>query len=266
MKIHRWFPVVLVIISLAAAALACAPGGAAPAQPEAQIAVEQPTEQVIVPTPTPETSPTPTKTPRPPTPTPEPTETPTQAPLTAGDVAATAAVSEPVVIEASGDSAEAIDQAWQQAYELPAGVPFSVTISSAQIQAKVNQAMALSPYGGSNFTNLNVVLDNGQVGMTFGFTLGATGRSLNGSAFFNVTVNSQGEIVVTVASAEVTGSTIGSFSIPPEMLTALNEALTLAFAGTSVQEQAGVPGQVVFTSVVIDDGYATITGYVVPEM
>jgi hypothetical protein len=169
---------------------------------------------------------------------------------------------EPVVIEVPDITAEAFEQAWRQAYELPPGVPFSVTMTEAQIEARIAQAMAASGY---NVSEVDVSLDNGQIGVTFGvsMTVGATGRSVNAQAelVFAVSVDGNGDIVVNVVSAKASAA-VGSVDIPPEMLTALNAAINQAISGADVAAQSGV--DVTFTGVVIDNGAITVSGYVTP--
>ncbi len=172
------------------------------------------------------------------------------------------APAEPVVIEVPDITAEAFEEAWSQAYELPPGVPFSVTMTEAQIEARIAQAMAASGY---NVSEVDVSLDNGQIGVTFGvsMTVEATGRSVNAQAelVFAVSVDGNGDIVVSVVSAEVSAA-VGSIDVPPEMLTALNAAINQAISGADVAAQSGV--DVTFTGVEIDDGAITVSGYVTP--
>jgi glucose/arabinose dehydrogenase len=173
--------------------------------------------------------------------------------------------SETVYFEASENNAAALDELWNMVYDLPPGVPFSVTITEAQIEDKVNQAIAMSGYGEA-ISGSDVTFSNGQIGLTFALstTIEATGRRVNATArvVFNVWVEG-GEVMVSVASAEASGA-IGSTSIPPEMLTVLNEAVAAALNGTDYAAEAGA--DVTFTEIVISGGSMTLTGYVTPTV
>ncbi|MEJ2147991.1 MAG: hypothetical protein P8Z40_00775 [Chloroflexota bacterium] len=174
-----------------------------------------------------------------------------------------AEVPETVHFEASENNAAALDELWDMVYDLPPGVPFSVTITEAQIEDAVDQAIAMSGYGEA-ISGSDVTFSNGQIGLTFALstTIEATGRTVNASArvVFNVWVEG-GEVMVSVASAEASGA-IGSASIPPEMLTVLNEAVAAALNGTDYAAEAGA--DVTFTEIVISGGSMTLTGYVTP--
>jgi hypothetical protein len=173
--------------------------------------------------------------------------------------------SETMYFEASENSAAALDELWDMVYDLPPGIPFSITITEAQIEDKVNQAIAMSGYGEA-ISGSDVTFSNGQIGLTFALstTIEATGRRVNATAtvVFNVWVDG-GEVMVSVASAEASGA-IGSASIPPEMLTVLNEAVAAALNGTDYAAEAGA--DVTFTEIVISGGSMTLTGYVTPTV
>jgi glucose/arabinose dehydrogenase len=287
---------IIVIVALAAALLACNLGGTAPGQ------AERPDKPIPTPTPTPaeeepeesvmdaadeeappleetvestdpeagaeepadETGPSEGDQSAPPEPQPQgggddpaPSEQPAEQPPID--------YSETVYFEASEGSAAALDELWDMVYDLPPGVPFSVTITEAQIEDKVNQAIAMSGYGEA-ISGSDVTFSNGQIGLTFALstTIEATGRRVNATArvVFNVWVEG-GEVMVSVASAEASGA-IGSASIPPEMLTVLNEAVAAALNGTDYAAEAGA--DVTFTEIVISGGSMTLTGYVTPTV
>ena len=170
---------------------------------------------------------------------------------------------EPVVIEVSEGTVEALNEAWLQVYQLPEGVPFSVTMTEAEIEARIAQALAVGGYG--YVSDVDVMLDNGQIGVTFTLstTVGATGRTVRATAsvVFAVAVDGNGDVVVTVVRAEVSAA-VGSVSIPPEVLTALNQAISAAITGAEASAQTGV--DVTFTEIVISGGTITVSGYVTP--
>jgi len=199
---------------------------------------------------------------------PSPTATfppaPTQAPPPAAaevDYAATAEVSAPVAIEQSQSDPESIAALWEQAYQLPPGVPFSVTITEAQIESRIEQALALNGYT-DYLRDVSVSLQNGQVIVTFSFevTVGAVTRTPSATAAFAVALDANGEIVVTLVSASAQ-TAVGTVQIPPEYLSVLNTALTEALVAYS--DYAGSSEYtVVLTGLTIANGSMTVTGYV----
>lgn len=280
----RTMIVAAAVLALALALVACDMRGKPPEQPEESAAVPTPTETEVPPTPTEEPAtqeaaaeeqtsepePEPTEEPTA-EPTAEPTVEPTEeqpAEPPAGDEGGgeSPPPAEPVVIEPSGDAAAAIAEAWMAAYELPPGVPFSVTLTEAQIESMIDEKIAEYGYG-QNATDIDVMLKNGQVGVSFNLviTVSAMGKSRDvnatATAVFAVSVGGNGDIVVSVVSAEASGAA-GSVGIPPEMLAVFNEALAAAISGAEVSAQAGV--DVTFTEVVIKNGTITVSGYVTP--
>jgi hypothetical protein len=172
---------------------------------------------------------------------------------------------ETVYFEASEASAAALEEMWGMVYDLPPGVPFSVTITEAQIEDAVDRAIATSGYGEA-ISGSDVTFRNGQIGLTFALstTIEATGRTVNATAtvVFNVWVEG-GEVMVSVASAEASAA-VGSASVPPEMLSVLNEAVAAALNGTDYAAEAGV--DVTFTEIAIGGGSMTLSGYLTPEV
>jgi glucose/arabinose dehydrogenase len=285
---------IIVIVALAAALLACNLGGTAPDQAErpdkpipTPTATEEEPEEPAMDATDEEAPPAEEETTEDAAPTPEadsaesddqsappepqgdeeapPSEQPAEQPVEQPAEQPPVDYSETVYFEASENNAAALDELWDMVYDLPPGVPFSVTITEAQIEDKVNQAIAMSGYGEA-ISGSDVTFSNGQIGLTFALstTIEATGRRVNATArvVFNVWVEG-GEVMVSVASAEASGA-IGSTSIPPEMLTVLNEAVAAALNGTDYAAEAGA--DVTFTEIVISGGSMTLTGYVTPTV
>lgn len=166
----------------------------------------------------------------------------------------------PVELEALDGTAESLIEAWEEAYNLSPGVPLSVTATEAEVEAYISQAMVMSGYG-ENVNDIAVMLDNGQLGVTFEVKLGQLNRMASASVVFAVALDAAGGITASVVSAEVSGER-DQAELPPDMMAALNQAVSAALSGAEVSEQAGV--DVTFTGLVIDDGAITISGYVTP--
>lgn len=263
----RYVPV---IITLILALTACAPRGGvsspplkatkapvdAPAENQPEEAASQAGEEAA-PTATETEIPEPTATDVPPTEIPPTDVPPTQEPTPE-------VPEEPVIVKPDDASSGAVDEAWQRVYDLPPGYPFSMTLTEAQIEARINEAIALSGYG-ENIEDIDVSLQNGQIGVYFAMGMTVGTREVKGSAsvVFSVTVDSNGDLDVAVASAEVS-TAVGSASVPPEMLAVFNQALEEAITGEAVAAQAGA--DVTFTEVVISGGAITISGYVSPDI
>jgi hypothetical protein len=163
-----------------------------------------------------------------------------------------------LALQASGDSGAGIQSAWQQANELPPGVPFSVTITEAQMTASINERLTASGYG-TNISELSISLDNSQIVVTFKLTIQQQvgQRTIDVSAVGTVvstaTLDASGAITVSVVSAN-----FGQISLPPEMLAPINESLSEAITGSTT----GKADNVTFTSLTIDDGLMVTRGYV----
>jgi hypothetical protein len=170
-----------------------------------------------------------------------------------------------VFIPPAGDTAEALRASWSQAYQLPPGVPFAVTITEAQVEAMIAEAMAKSGYG-SRVSNIDVTLNNGQIGVNFTLTIsqkiGPRTVDVSGTAtvIFNAAIDAGGKLVLTVASATVSAASGQSISIPPEMLTVLNVAVSEAMTGASGSAQA----EATLTELTISGGTMIVKGYVTP--
>ncbi|MBN1311353.1 MAG: hypothetical protein JXB30_08025, partial [Anaerolineae bacterium] len=223
--------ILTVIVVLGLAACGNAPAGQIDPVQNAANAVEptQPPEQPTVvskltehplPTSTPEqTEIEPTNPPEQPTDIPaDQPEQPESAPTNEPEQPAPAPTE--VVIPPTGETADAIMEAWSQAYELPAGVPFAVTFTEAQIEALIAQAMATGGYG-SNVSGVDVSLNNSQIGVSFTVTLaetvGARTINISGTAtvVFNAAIDGNGQLVLSVASATISTSTGQQKNIPP---------------------------------------------------
>ncbi len=213
---------------------------AVPAAPEAMAATGPAGEPTAEPTATPEPTAAPaTEAPPEPTSTPKPTNAPPEA--------------TPVVIDARGGGAESLAGAWEQAYDLPAGVPFRITVSEDEVEAMISQRMAESGYGGA-ISEIKVRLDDGQIRVRFTLTITQPRTiSVEGEVVFTAEIDGDGNLALTVTSAE-----FGRISLPPEMLDALSAALAAAITGAASSAEA----EVTLTELIIDDGLMTVSGTV----
>jgi predicted small lipoprotein YifL len=190
-------------------------------------------------------------------------EQPTEVPTTPPEQPATAPTE--IAIPPAGETADALRQEWSQAYALPAGVPFAVTLTEAQVEALIAEAMAKSSYG-SKVSSIDVTLNNGQIGVAFTTTIsqkvGPRTVDVSGTAtvIFNASIDANGKLVLGVASATLTATTGQQISIPPEMLTVLNTTVSQALTGASSSAES----EVTLTELTISGGTMTIKGYVTP--
>ena len=235
-----------------------------PPTPTAPPPTEAPTltpTWTALPTATPEPSPTPS--PPPTEELPPATEPPVESDGGAGSAYAdptvavayeTAQAVAPLVVEAMEGSGASLDAAWDAVYDLPPGFPFQLTVSQAEIDAKITMALAASPTGGENVEDVAVTLDNGLI--TVGLMVKTGPRSVSGSVVVQPSIDSEGRLVLTVISA-----TLGPVSVPPEMLSMVNVALEQAIVGA--RDYAEV--EVVLTGLAVDDGFMTVSGFVAPS-
>lgn len=176
--------------------------------------------------------------------TPEPTEEPS--------------AGEAMTFEASGDAAEAIQEAYAQARALEPDQSFAVTFTDAQLEAAVNARLAES--GASELIqDLSITFVPDQIDVAFSLKLGETGVSIDVTMAMSVSVDDSGEVQVEVLSAEA-----GQAEIPPEALDTLNEALSNALIGASGADAADEV-DLTITGIVIGEGIATVSGTVAPQ-
>ena len=136
---------------------------------------------------------------------------------------------------------------------------FIVTVDEFElIEAMIAEAMAQSGYG-SNISNIDVTLSNGQIGVAFTLTIsqkvGQRTVDVSGTAMiiFNASIDANGDLVLSVASATVSVASGQEISIPPEMLTVLNTALSEAITGASSSAET----EVTLTELTISGGTMT---------
>lgn len=162
------------------------------------------------------------------------------------------------VFEARDGSAASLKEAWSQVYQLPTGVPFTVTTTEAGIASAIDEKMAASG-SGDKIGNLKVILSGGQIGVAFTVKVGQQAGpnpadvSANGTVIFAASVDSTGQLALAIVSAD-----FGKVSIPPEMIAPLSEAISQAITGAA----AGSQVDVTLTSLAIDGGTMTIKGVV----
>ncbi|MBN1428691.1 MAG: hypothetical protein JXB07_09910 [Anaerolineae bacterium] len=201
------------------------------------------------------------------TPPEQPTDQPTGLPevIPTNESDQPAAASTEIVIHPASDSAAALVQTWGQAYELPPGVPFAITITEAQVEAMIAEAMAKSGYG-SKVSSIDVTLNNGQFGVTFAATVsqkvGPRTVDVSGTAtvIFNASIDSNGKLVLTIADATISTSSGQQISIPPEMLNVLNASVSQSLTGASNSAES----EVTLTELTISGGTMIVKGYVTP--
>jgi len=182
-------------------------------------------------------------------PTEEATPEPTEEAAPAGEV---------MTFEASGDAAEAIQDAYAEARALEPEQSFEVTFTDAQLEAAVNARLADS--GASEvIQDLSITFVPDEIDAAFTATLGDTGISVDVTMSMAVSVDDNGDVQVEVLSAEA-----GQAQFPPEALDALNEALSNALVGAAA---ADVSDEVdlTITDIVIGEGTATVSGTVTPQ-
>lgn len=182
-------------------------------------------------------------------PTEEATPEPTEEAAPAGEV---------MTFEASGDAAEAIQDAYAEARTLEPEQSFEVTFTDAQLEAAVNARLADS--GASEvIQDLSITFVPDEIDAAFTATLGDTGISVDVTMSMAVSVDDNGDVQVEVLSAEA-----GQAQVPPEALDALNEALSNALVGAAA---ADVSDEVdlTITDIVIGEGTATVSGTVTPQ-
>jgi hypothetical protein len=162
---------------------------------------------------------------------------------------------EALEVDARGGGAAAIDAAWEQIGGLEAGAPFKLTLSEADMEAKIAAEMEAQGFG-ANMTDFDVTLDNQQIGVSFNFTAEGAPVSVPASILFNASIDANGDLQL-----EATEAQAGPVALPPEALTGLSEALAQVMVGARSNGEADVT----LTNLVIAGGEMTIEGTVKPE-
>lgn len=140
-------------------------------------------------------------------------------------------------------------EAWTEVYAAPEGFPFTLTTDEETLALTIESAMVAAGYG-ENVSDLNVRLNNSLVTLELAVTV--ANETKEGRIGFSVFAQ-DGEIVITLRSLQ-----FDRFTVPPELLDALNIALAQALSGASDASQAGVTIDDVF----IGDGELVISGTV----
>jgi hypothetical protein len=168
---------------------------------------------------------------------------------------ATEEAPEVVALDATAGTGEALDQAWGEAFALPPETPFTITISQEELTAALANRLA----GVEAVKSVEATLADGQI--TLDLALKIEGRDVIAKAVFSVAVDEEGQAVVEVVSAEVTGAQGGvSINIPDEVLSTVNDTLAQALIGAGAQNQVDVT----FTEITIANGTMILSGYVAP--
>jgi hypothetical protein len=142
-----------------------------------------------------------------------------------------------------------LPQAWTEIYAAPVGLPFSITTDEEAMALAIETALYAAGYG-ENISDLTVSLNNGLITVEFTVTFGPTGA--DGRITFSAYAEN-GQAIITMTSLQ-----FGRFTVPDELLNAVNVAIAQALTGASDASQA----QVTIDEIFIDDGIMIISGVV----
>jgi hypothetical protein len=142
-----------------------------------------------------------------------------------------------------------LSQAWSEVYASPAGLPFTITTDEDSMEAAIEASLAAAGHG-ENISDLEVRLNNSLITLEFTITIGAAGADgrISFSAFAQ-----NGQVIITMTSLQ-----FGRFTVPDDMLAAINVAIAQALTGASDTTEA----QVTINELIIDDGQMAISGIV----
>lgn len=171
------------------------------------------------------------------------------------------APSEPVQFEASGDVGDTLADTWEEAYSLPANIPFEIAVPEQEIETQINAAVAASE-GSRVIGQVDVTIQGGQMSLAwpFTYTFNSQSRTANALTIYTMSADADGHLVITMLSAQLSGA-LGSISIPPETLSLLNQSLSKAI----LQVDDETEGDVFFTSVTLEDHVMRMVGYIPPQ-
>lgn len=142
-----------------------------------------------------------------------------------------------------------LSQAWSEVYASPAGLPFTITTDEESMEAAIEASLAAAGHG-ENISDLEVRLNNSLITLEFTITIGAAGADgrISFSAFAQ-----NGQVIITMTSLQ-----FGRFTVPDDMLAAINVAVAQALTGANDTTEA----QVTINELIIDDGQMAISGIV----
>jgi hypothetical protein len=154
-----------------------------------------------------------------------------------------------VTVTAIAPPSKSLAQSWTEIYAAPAGLPFTLTTDEEAMALAIQNSMAAAGHG-DNVSDLTVSLNNNLVTVAFTTNIGGTGADgrISFAAFAQ-----NGEAVITMTSLQ-----FGRFTVPPEILDAVNIAIAQALTGAGDASQA----QVTIEDIFIDDGQMIVTGIV----
>jgi hypothetical protein len=167
----------------------------------------------------------------------------------AGPSIATAAV---VVWDIASIGDASLQNAWDGTYGLQAGVPFTVSANEEQVRSLIERSLGLAGWGG-RVSDVQVGMGLGQIRIDF--TLDAGLARIPASVTFQPTLDPQGHLLMNLVSAN-----FGGQQAPPGLVDALGEAVAWALTGSRTEQDR----HVTLTTISIDSGMMTVSGYLTP--
>jgi hypothetical protein len=141
---------------------------------------------------------------------------------------------------------------WAEFDNLPPGTSFGVTVTEADVEAGINQALVTSGYSDSVHIQ-NVALGDGQVSLSFTLMLPPFNTDIPAKATLEPSIDDEGNLVINVVSAE-----FSQVQAPAESLAILNQAISEAMADVQASAQADLR----LTEIVVANGEVIVSGYV----
>ncbi len=188
---------------------------------------------------------------RPPAVTPVPETEPSPEPT-----AEAAPVGEPVMLEAKDGTADSLQQAWDSAFALESGVPFTITTTETEVEALIAARMAEAGTGEA-ISEMNVTFADGQITLSFTLTLEINDQEtqVESQIVFVPSIDAEGNLALEVVSAQA-----GQLELPEETLTLMSSAMAQGLTGA--REQVDAEAELTLTEVIAADGQLTVSGYV----
>ncbi|NDJ53364.1 MAG: hypothetical protein GYB68_09810 [Chloroflexi bacterium] len=174
---------------------------------------------------------------------------------------AAARLQNPVEVTPASADQFALENAWDEALELPEGRTFTILVSDDLVEQRVQEEV-LQTEAAEYINDVDVIFDNNAATFTFGFSLGGP-RRFTATVISSIGVTEGGdlEVLVIEASLDAGGASI---ELDPETLAELNQSLEEGLTREVQEFEATNNQEVYMIEATAQGGNISLTGVILP--